>query len=169
MASTQTGPEAIEEAVAATLTSFLAGEMDALWTAAGDAASVPEVHPAVVAGHRALLPEYPVVVVTWLDATITEIGDTIWQGWAHRLDVSAYVMSDDMHVLDQQTKRIAWAMVKALAKHQKLDGSLPHGPTSVVTRRTGRSEQLRTRNGMLPDQMLQVAGVEIVVQTDELI
>jgi hypothetical protein len=166
MTSQKTGPEAIEEAAANTLAAFLLGEMNALWTAWGDSATTPEVQPPqVFPGRRYLIPEYPAMMVVHLDSMITEPGDITWQGWLHRLEVVTVVASDDVHVMDMMSKRIMWATVKALAKHQKLDGSVP-GVVSVLTRQTGRSRVL-TKDQMA--QMMQYAGVQFDVQTDELI
>lgn len=139
MAGTQ-GPEAVEEAVRATLESNLGGYLTAIWAQWGDA--VPLVTPVDwLAGEWDLIPDYPVVYVRSLDGSLLgeQDGAPLWATFAHRLDVGVLLRGDSANVLDQQCKRYLWAIWKCLMAYQQLDGSL-EGNTAVTLLRYGKSE-----------------------------
>lgn len=161
------GPEAIELAVANTLTANLNAYLDALWTQYGDIATVPKVYPAkVYAGFRELVNDFPALVVTSIDGKMESDGAPYWSEIAHRVDVTAVLRSDVQHILDQQTKRYLWAIWKCLLVNQILDQSLT-GVPSVELARYGRS-------GAYPQEehsklLLQAAGWEVIVRLAEVV
>lgn len=137
------GPEAIEEAVAATLSANLGTYLTAIWNQWGDQATVPLVQPVVfLSGEWDMVPDYPMVYVRALDGQMGgENGDDGAPFWAlmnHHLEVGALLRSDSANVLDKQCKRYLWAIWKTLMNYQHLDGSLV-GNSGVSLRRYGKS------------------------------
>jgi hypothetical protein len=157
------GAEAIEVAVANTLSTYLPTQLTAISAVWNDGVPLP-APVAVFAGQRQLVREYPAVVVASLDGTEVADGAPLWGEQEHRLDVSVVCLSDDQHILDVQTKRYLVAIWEVLKQNQLLDGSIS-GLAGVQTRRYGRSEQWKANEkGRL---MLQAAGWEIVVHVTE--
>lgn len=125
------GPEALERSMAATLATYLPGELTAIWSAwasydAADGISVPlTIPPAArfLAGQRDVVKEYPSLVVaseTWKQRLS---GAELWGSHDHNLLVVAYLGGDKQHILDIVTKRWAVGIWETLMKHQALDGT----------------------------------------------
>lgn len=155
------GAEAVEEAIAATLRTYLNAAIDTIYAAAGD--TTPKVHPRMIyAGSRDVIPEYPCVVVTSIDGQQLLDASPNWGEINHRLDVSALVQSDDHRVLDRQTKRLLWAIWNVLKTHQGLDNTL-EGLAGVQLARYGRSDPYKAPG---QTKLLQVAAWEVFVGTE---
>lgn len=169
MAGGQQGPEAIEHAVANTLSTNLSGFLDAIWAqwasidpTEGDGV-VPEVYPKlVIAGRRQLINDYPAVIVTSLDGELLESGAPVWGEMAHRVDVTALLRGDRQDVLDKQSKRYLWAIWKCLMTYQMLDNSLV-GNSGVTPKQYGRSLYGKPK----ATQMIMAAGWEVLVHLVE--
>lgn len=158
------GPEAAVAAVVATLSAHAQAALDAIWTAWGDGATIPEVAPrSVYKFRRDLVPEYPAWVVTWLGSQQVNNGATVWGEVDHRLDVSALVRSDALSVLETQATRHGWAIWEILMANQQLDGSLS-GVSGVDPLRAGRSEVYSDKSRTT---LIQAVGWEIVVHVME--
>ncbi len=109
------GPEAIEDAIAATLRANVNGYLDAVWAAWGDAASVPKVYPAqIISGRRALQPQFPAYIVRSLDGRTEEDLAPRYGYMAHRVEIVVLCQSSDDHTLDAQIKRHLTAIRKTL-------------------------------------------------------
>lgn len=165
----QQGPEAIEHAVANTLSTNLNGFLDAIWTqwATIDAAypvPIPKVYPKLVlAGRRQLISDYPAILVTSLDGELLGSGAPVWGEMQHRVDVTAFLRSDRQDVLDIQSKRYVWAIWKCLMTYQMLDNSLV-GNSGVTPRSYGRDLWDPKKKSV---QMIMAVGWEVLVHLVE--
>ena len=156
------GAPAAEAAVANTIRTYINAEVDDVKTAWND--SIPLPYPVqVYTGYRRIIPEYPAIVVSSVDGQETLDAASFWGQQEHRIDVSVICQSDDIHVLDQQTKRYLVAIWEVIKKHQDLDASLS-GLAGVATRRYGRSEIYNIEKSHF---LHQAAGWELAVHVDE--
>lgn len=133
------GPEAIEVSIAATLASNINAEIDNVWTAWGDVATVPKVYPVGChGGTLSVIPEYPYIIVQSVDGVETADGAPLFGEQTHNLEVTALIASDDKATLDKISKRYLVAIWEVLKKHQTLDSTVS-GLAGVTTRSYGRS------------------------------
>jgi hypothetical protein len=134
------GPEAVEEAVRATLQAHLGTYLTAIWAEWGD--TLPLVTPVDwLAGEWHAMPDYPVVYATVLDGQLLpeQDGTPFWATFQHRLAVGAMLRGDQVNTLDRQAKRYLWAIWKCLEAYQQLDGTLVGNP-AVTLHRYGKSQ-----------------------------
>lgn len=123
------GPEALERSMAATLATYLPGELTAIQSAwapydTADGITVPLVQPLhYFPGLRDVMIEYPTIVVLSEEWKQTLNGAPNWGSHDHPLLVVGYLNSDNQHILDIMTKRYAVAIWEVLMKHQGLDGT----------------------------------------------
>lgn len=156
------GPQAVEAAVAATLTAHLKTTLDALWTAAGDVATCPKPYGSsisILTGFAMLEPDPPELVVYTRQGRVgadASGATNAWGQWAHSVVVEMLLAGDDSATLDKQTKRFVWGVAKTLAEHPYLDESLTGGACTV----TGYDIHP-------PDGMQQEAMLALVVTLDE--
>lgn len=151
---TRDGPEAIEDAIAATLRSNINAYIDAVWaswatsdTNAG--ISVPKVYPVqVVSGRRTMQPQFPAYIVRSIDGRTEEDAAPNFGYMAHRFEVIVLNQSSDEHVLDVQVKRHLTAIRKCLGTHETLDGSVP-GILGCVPQHWGKSETVKNEKHLM--------------------
>jgi hypothetical protein len=167
------GGEAVEIALANTLTQCLNTELDDIWAqfAAYDAANggPNKVYPKkVLAGQRTLIDAYPAVQVTWLGAKVAldgsaGYGESGWNQVEHQVDVTVLIQGDDEHVLDRQVKRYVTALWRAVQHHQQLDGMTVAGVVGAVVTDLGQSrvEKKDTK------QLFQFGGIAVTVTVEE--
>jgi hypothetical protein len=122
------GLEAVQDAVAATLVANLTAELDAVWTAAGDVATVPKPYPSgwtpdVQVGQSELQVDFPVLQVASLRARNPAPGPN-WGEYVYQVQIDIWLQADSDALADRYTKRFLYAARKALVKHRTLDGSL---------------------------------------------
>lgn len=155
------GPEAVEEAVRATLQSHLGTYLTAIWAQWGD--TLPLVTPVDwLAGEWDTIPDYPIVYVRSLDGALApeQDGAPLWATFQHRLDVGAILRSDTVNNLDKMCKRYLWAIWKCLMTYQMLDSTLV-GNTGVTLHRYGKSDTYSA--GGMTTNLLKEVGWEVVV------
>src|SRR5579884_1857235 len=156
------GPEAVKEALAATIAAHLPAFLDAEWAEWGDGATVPEVYPrAVLPGHRTLVREHPTVMVDVPEGQMTENGAPYWGAFAHQAEVTALLRGDDEVVLEHQADRYLWALWKLLMQYQQLDGTLV-GSCSVTPTRYGKSPAYPEKPSS--PLLLKAVGWEVTVE-----
>lgn len=157
------GPEAAIAAVVATLTANLNAQLDAIWTAWGDSATIPNVHPLSIYKFRpAPPPELPCVVVSSLGGRQLENGQPYWGLVDHVIDVTAMVTSDQVNVVETQATRNLWALWEVFMAHPLLDGSMG-GLSGFDLGRYGRSGAYTNKNGLLQEDV----GWELTVHVEE--
>lgn len=158
------GPEAVCEAVAATLATSLPATLTSIWADWGDGTTVPLANPkAVLAMRRPLLAEFPWLVCEPIGGQQVANGAQLWGEVDHRVAVTAWLRGDTETVLQKQATRYLWAIWRVLMEHQGLDGSLSGlagvDPTQYVYGDVAKHGQ----GGML----LQPVGWEVVVHVME--
>lgn len=147
------GPEAIEDAIAATLRTNVNGYIDAVWSAwatsdTNNNRSVPKVYPAqVVSGRRTLQPEFPAYIVRSLDGRTEEDAAPRYGYMAHRFSIMVLCQGDDEHILDVQVKRHLTAIRKTLGNLVTLDGSIA-GILGIALEEYGRSQPTKDKHLM---------------------
>jgi hypothetical protein len=159
------GPEAVAEALAATLVAHVNEAVAILNAEANDGTPVPTIAAGnIYALHRSLVPEYPALVVTPVAGHEIGNGAPSWGEVDHHLDVTVLCQSDDNLVLDRQIARYLWAIWRTIKVYQGLDGSLS-GLAGIDTPAYGRSQVYKSsENSSL---MMQDAGWEVIVHLIE--
>lgn len=158
------GPEAVEQAVANTLTTNFNAALDAVYAAWAPVDSAPpEVYPAGIhVGGRDLIPSYPAIEVMATGGRMTEDGATVWGGFQHELLIVAWLTGDDKDTLNRQCLRYAWAIWKVLMAFQTLDGSLS-GQAGVEP----LEYQVSQPASKPTNQLLQAVGWRVTVNVEE--
>ena len=150
---------AVQAAVAATLTANLAAEVAAInsvWT------DMTLSTPLVIAGYRDPIPEYPVVVVSWVETSIALDAATFWQQANHDIEATVLCQALNASDLDNQTLRYLTAMWEVFVKNPGLDGSLS-GLTGFAVQKMARSQVYQVKSG----QLMRSAGLLGTAYMDE--
>lgn len=150
---------AVQAAVAATLTANLAAEVTAInsvWT------DITLPMPQVISGFRDPIPEYPVVVVSWVKSTILADAATQWAEVNHEVEATVLCQALNAGDLDSYTLRYLTAMWEVLIKNPGLDGSLS-GLSGLSVTEMARSQVYQVKSGHL----MRSAGLLCSVTMDE--
>lgn len=164
------GPEAVEIAVCATLTTHLNAELATVWAtyAAYDAGqtkppSPPLVYPKLILpGQLDLVGELPAITVAWLDAQVRADHGAEWDIVEHHVDVTVGCTSSHKVTLDRMVKRYITAIWRCIQHHQQLDGSVA-GLYGAAVADMGKSKQFKDDRNSL----IQYGGVMLSVTVEE--
>lgn len=153
---------AVQAAVANTLTLNLAAEITAVNAAWNDSLTL-STSPTIINGYRDPIPEYPAIVVSWVDTDIVLDAATNWQETHHRVEATLICQALEMSTLDAMVQRYLTAMWEVFLKNPGLDGSLS-GLIGFAMSKIARSEVYRIKTGV---QLMQSAGILGTVMLDE--
>jgi hypothetical protein len=152
---------AVQAAVANTLSANIAAEVAAVNAVWNDALTL--VTPQVINGYRDPIPEYPSIVVSWVESSIALDAATQWQEVNH--DVEATVLCQALNAgdLDAMTLRYLTAMWEVFLKNPGLDGSLS-GNIGFAVSKMARSQVYRIKDNQF---LMRSAGLLGTVCLDE--
>lgn len=138
MTALRQGPEAVAQAISATLQAHLNGDIDTQWTAwsAGDPSgevTPPKLYPAKYYVFRRDLigsADYPVVLISpgpgsqllLNHATTPNVVGAAWTLERHHLFVEVGMLGSDEYQLQASVTRLVYALRTCLLKHMELDG-----------------------------------------------
>jgi len=167
------GLEAVENAVAATLRAYLIAELDAIWSAAGDVATVPKPYtvwggtPHVEVGQVPLQTDPPSLQVYSRQGRNPDNVEPAWGKFDYPVIIEGLIGGDSLPYMDRVAKRFVYAIGKVLYKHPTLDDSLS-GPAGVLIDAVdaGAPEVEVDANGEAGD-FQQRPIVRVIVQLEE--
>lgn len=152
---------AIQAAVANTLSLNMAAEVSAVNTAWNDGLTL--VTPQVIEGYRDPIPEYPAIVVSWVESSVALDAATVWQELDHDVEATVLCQAINAGDLDHMTLRYLTAMWEVLLKNPGLDGSLS-GLIGFSVKKMARSQVYAIKNTNL---LMRSAGLLGTVYLDE--
>lgn len=154
------GLPALQAAVAATLSANIAAEVNTInsvWT------DMTLTVPVVIEGLRDPIPEYPAIVVSWVESTVALDAATVWQELNHDCEATILCQALNTSDLDHMTLRYLTAMWEVFVKHPGLDGTLS-GLSGFAVQKLARSQVYRLKDNQL---LMRSAGLLGTAYMDE--
>lgn len=126
MATSKKGGEAVAASMAATFTTAINAEIDAIKAVWGDSVPLPHVAASnIYVMLRKVIPNEGVaIVITPFSGKQVVNHATDWGQIAYRMEVDVVCQSDDEYTVQAQLDRYLTAVWQVVMKHQQLDGSI---------------------------------------------